>query len=179
LNTLHVILLIQNYSMHFFSKIFFAIIFIIASSFMAKNKYSNITWSAIAVDSVEIGSFEIEIELSAKATKALKDKKESVIVTAYFSGIPKDTSKYLSDGEYPVGSKSIELRNSKNAKFTSLKITKAAFESLADKDVAVLINIYSGRRSSKLNILDGGILQKKISEMKDRKFVMKVKLIGE
>lgn len=130
-------------------------------------------------DSMELPSFEIEIQLSEKAKKQLKKKKETVIVAAYLSGIPKDTTLYMEDGEYAIGAHNIELVDSENAKFTGLKISKAIFESLADKDIQVLINVFSGRRSSNLNLLDCDILQKQISELKDQRFQLKGKLIGE
>ncbi len=129
-------------------------------------------------DSAEIPSFEIEVQLDEKAGKEIKNKKESIIVAAYFSGEPKDTTKYMEDGEYAVANHSIELFDSRLAKFSGIKISKTMYESLANKDIQVLINVYSGRRSSKLNLLDCGILQKRISEVKDQKFILKGKLIG-
>jgi len=130
-------------------------------------------------DSAEIPSFEIETQLSEKAEKRLKEKKESVIVTAYFSGTPKDSTKYMDDGEYAVGTHSIELTDSRIAKFSDVKISKEMYESLADKDIQLLINVYSGRRSSKMNLLDCDILAKPVSEAKGQKFILKGKLIGE
>lgn len=130
-------------------------------------------------DSAAIPSFEIQVELSEKAEKKLKEKKESIIVAAYFSGIPKDTTKYMEDGEYAVGTHTMELTDSRTAKFEKIKISKQVYETLADKDIQVLINIYSGRRSSKMNLLNCDILQKPISQVKDQKFVLKGKLIGE
>ena len=133
----------------------------------------------VAGDSAEIPTFEIQVELSDKAEKKLKDQKESVIVTAYFNGIPKDTTKYMKDGHYAVGANSIELTNSRNAIFKGVKISKDEYESLASKDIEVLINIYSGRRSSEMNLLDCDILEKPISEVRGQKFIIKGKLIGE
>ncbi len=130
-------------------------------------------------DSAVIPSFEIEVKLSEKAEKELKSKKESVIVAAYFSGTPKDSTKYMEDGEYAVGQHHIELTDSRIAKFSGIKISKAMYESLSSPDIQMLINVYSGRRSSKLNLLDCGIVQKSISEFKDQKFVLTGKLIGE
>ena len=130
-------------------------------------------------DSAEIPPFEIEVKLSDKAEKKLKDKKESVIVTAYFSGTPKDSTKYMEDGEYAVGEHSIELTDSRIAKFRGVKISKAMYESLFDLDIQLLINVYSGRRSSKMNYLDVMTLQKPISEFRGQKFVLTGTLIGE
>lgn len=130
-------------------------------------------------DSAEIPSFDITVELSDKAVQELSRKKESIIVTAYYSGTPKDTTKYMEDGGYAVATKSIELVDKKTATFRGIKISKEMYESLADKNIEGLINIYSGRRSSQLNLLDCEILQKPISELKDHQFTLKGKLIGE
>ena len=42
-------------------------------------------------DSILIPDFEIEVSLSPKAEKKLKEDNETVIVSAMFSGTPKDT----------------------------------------------------------------------------------------
>jgi len=133
----------------------------------------------VSGDSAELPSFSIQVDLSPKAEKLLKEKKESIIVAAYFSGIPKDSTKYLEDGEYAFGTHECELTDSRTAIFRGVKISKESFESLADKDFQVLINIYSGRRSMKNNVLDCDILQKKISQVKDQTFIIRGKLIAE
>lgn len=130
-------------------------------------------------DSATIPSFDIEVQLSEKAEKKLKDKKESVIVMAYFSGTPKDSTKYMEDGEYAVGEHSIELTDSRIAKFNGVKISKKMYESLFDLNIELLINVYSGRRAYRDNILDVSTIQKPISEFKDQKFIVTGKLIGE
>ena len=183
--------------MQSFIKIFFAVIIFISCSQPVKEKNQPKTdtvpvakkednkpvaisdYFKVVGDSAEIPSFEIEVKLSEKAEKKLKDKKESVIVTAYFSGTPKDSTKYMEDGEYAVGEHSIELTDSRIAKFKGVKISKQMFESLYNPDIQLLINIYSGRRSSKLNFLDCKTLQKSISEFRDQKFILTGKLIGE
>ena len=130
-------------------------------------------------DSAEIPAFEIQVDLSEKAEKKLKDKKESVIVAAYFSGTPKDSTKYMEDGEYAIADHKIELTDSRIAKFQGVKISKKMYESLYDPNIELLINVYSGRRSYKDNILDVSTIQKPISEFKDQKFIVMGKLIGE
>jgi hypothetical protein len=132
-------------------------------------------------DSLEIPSFDIQVQLSDRAEQKLKDKKESIIVTAYFSGIPKDTTikAYREEGVWSVASGSVELTSSRVAKMEGIKISKKDFDQLANKDINLLINIYSGRRSTPDNILDCDILEKPISQVMGQQFTIKGKLIGE
>ena len=132
-------------------------------------------------DSVEIPSFEIEISLSDKANEKLKKEKESIKVAAYFSGIPKDTTleEYRHSGEYPVTMSEKELLDTRTAKFEGIRFSRSLYDSLANKNITLLINVFSGRRSSKLNFLNCDILQDSISAIKGKHFVLKGKLIGE
>jgi len=133
-------------------------------------------------DSLIIPSFEIEVEPSQNADKKLKDDKETIIVKAIFTGKPKDTTsnEYIEkpwDREVFLTSHQIELTNIRIARFEGVKFSRAKYDSLADKDIRVFINIYSGRKSSQSNLLDGGVLQNKMSKVKGKRFPMKVKLI--
>lgn len=133
-------------------------------------------------DSLVIPSFEVEIALSPKANKQLKAKKETIIVAAYFSGQPKDTTteEYKHSGEMGLANSEKELKgDERTAKIEGVKFSKALYDSLADKDIQMLINVYSGRRSTKVNLLDCDILQDKMSVLKGKKFTLKGKLIGE
>ncbi len=133
----------------------------------------------VAGDSLEIPSFEIQVQLSDRAEQKLKAMKESIIVTAYFSGNPKNKKLISEDGQFPVASGSVELTVSRVANIQGIKISKANFEQLTDKDIQVLINIYSGRRSTQDNLLDCDILEKQISQIKGQRSILKGKLIGE
>ena len=132
-------------------------------------------------DSVIIPSFEIEVSLSKKANEKLKTDKETIIVAAYFSGLPKDTTskEYLKTGEFNITSSERELTDGRIAKFEGIKFSRALYDSLADKNIELLINIYSGRRSTKDNLLDCDIFYDKMSNIKGKKITVKGKLIGE
>ena len=133
----------------------------------------------IAGDSVTIPEFEIEIKLSENAEKKLKSEKESVIVQAYFSGRPKDTTltEYIKQGEINIGASKIELFDKRIARFKNVKISKDEFELLSDKNFEVLINVFSGRRTSPDNLLDMELLQDGIDSIKAKRHVLKGKLI--
>ncbi len=130
-------------------------------------------------DSLIIPSFEIEVSLTAKANQKLKDNKETIIVAAFFTGQPKDTTskQYLENGEMGIAYSERELSNSRIAKFDGVKFSKSLYDSLADKDIQLLINIYSGRKSTDVNLLDCDILQDKMSNIKNKRFNIKGKLI--
>jgi len=135
----------------------------------------------IRVDSVELPSFEIELSLSQKAEEKLKTNKETIIVAAYFSAIPKDTTNkdYVKYGEVTVTSKEKELTNERLTKFEGIKFPRSLYDSLNAESITLLINVYSGRRSLKDNILDCEILHRPVEAIKGNKFTLKGKLIGE
>ncbi|MFI5187093.1 MAG: hypothetical protein ACHQF0_10235 [Chitinophagales bacterium] len=133
-------------------------------------------------DSLEIPSFKIEVSLSQKANEKLKKGNETIIVWAYFSGIPKDTTlkEYLKSGGMSIASTQQELSGeNRTAEIEGVRFSKSLYDSLADKDIQVLINIYSGRKSSRDNLLDCDILEEKMSVVKGKEFTLKGKLIGE
>jgi len=132
-------------------------------------------------DSLVIPSFDIEVSLSEKANEKLRSDKETVVVTAWFSGQPSDTSskEYAASGAMFIRSARIELSNSRVATFGGIKFSQASYDSLAGKDISVLVTIFSGRRSTQDNLLDCAILAEKMSVVKGRKFILEGKLIAE
>ncbi len=131
-------------------------------------------------DSLVIPTFEIEVRSSLKTTQMLTKQKETIIVAAYFAGTPKDEKDMDEIGELQVLRKEMELTgNARIARFSGIKFSKEIFEKLVDKDIRVLINVYSGRRSSDDNLLDCGIMEMKASQFMDKRFLIGCKLIDE
>ena len=136
----------------------------------------------VSGDSIAIPSFRITIELSAKAEKKLAKDKETIIVQAYLSGTPKDSAPSLlvdEMGQMNLGSPSVELKKPGTAVFKSVKISKKSYDLLANNDFHVLINVFSGRKSTELNLLECEILEAPITSVNAKKHVLKGKLIGE
>jgi hypothetical protein len=131
-------------------------------------------------DSILIPDFEIEVSLSPKAEKKLKEDNENVIVSAMFSGTPKDTlsNEYQFMG-LSVKNYDIELTTQRIARFDKVRFHSSILNKLSDADIFLLINVFSGRRSSENNILDVEILEDKMSVVKGKKYILKGKLIGE
>lgn len=132
-------------------------------------------------DYVKLPTFEIEIELSDKAEKKLKNSNETIIVQAYIRGIPKDKENedYIEWGYIDVGQKQIELDSKRIACFSDIMIPNYQVDKLENLNVEVLINVFSGRKTSQFNILDVNILQEPINDIKGKKFTLKGKLIEE
>jgi hypothetical protein len=131
-------------------------------------------------DQVVIPTFEIDVSSSEAAAKTLGNQKETIIVAAYFSGIPSDEKDMDEIGMLPVLNKEIELSGGQRvARFEGLKFPRTIYEKLKDKDIELLINVFSGRKSSEDNLLDCGLLQITASQLKDKRFTLGCKLIEE
>jgi hypothetical protein len=132
-------------------------------------------------DSIEIPEFEISLSLSTKAEDKLAKDHESVIVMAYFSGRPIDKTpkRYKEIGTMFLCAREIELTDKRVARFSGTKFHKELLPLLADKDIDLLINVWSGRRSNEDNLLSCDLLEDKMSNVIGKTFNLKGKLISE
>jgi len=133
-------------------------------------------------DSIVLPSFQITIELTPKAERKLSNDNETIIVRAYLSGEPKDkvTSPLIDEmGLINLGESEVELKKQGTAKFENINVSREAFDLLKKKDFQILINVFSGRKSSDLNLLDCEILEESVTEVRAKKHTLKGKLIGE
>lgn len=131
-------------------------------------------------DSLVFPPFEIEVLESAKAAAAMKKKKETVIVFAGFAGDPINPKDADEIGEMAILNKEIELTGtSRIARFEGLKFSKKQLDRLKDKDIRLLINVYSGRKSSEDNLLSCGIVDAKASNFRYHRFLVGCPLITE
>ena len=135
----------------------------------------------VSGDSVLLPAFAVEAQLSKAAIEKLREKRETVIVNARFSGIPKDTAskEFREWGEMLVKSHSIELDTAYTARFEGIRFPKKLYDLLLEKDIRVMVHIYSGRRTTTDNLLDAGILSGKMSAVKGRTLQLPGKLISE
>jgi len=133
----------------------------------------------ISGDSVLILPFEIAVTLSPKAEEKMKQGKETAIVFVFFTGTPKDSAAahFEEDGSFFVTSARKEIVYGEVARFDSIKFSKEIYDQLADKDIDLGINVYSGRKSSENNLLDCESLFDKISYVVNKRFTIKCKLI--
>lgn len=144
------------------------------------SELKTVTKKDIEIDSIKIPSFEIQIQLTKFADKKLLKYKETIIVKAFYSGIPIDkTNKdFLNYGELLIGITEIELTgNERIARFNKMHISREKFKEIENGEISVLINVFSGRKSSLYNILDCDILQSSINSLKGKKHIIKGKLL--
>lgn len=130
-------------------------------------------------DAVILSPFEIEVSLSPKAREKIIADKETIIISIYFTGIPKDssTAKFEEDGSFYVASAEKELLYGQVARFDSIRIPKIIYDQLSNKDIDLGVNVYSGRKSSQNNLLNCEPLFDKISNVVNKRFILKGKLI--
>lgn len=130
-------------------------------------------------DSVVVPPFEIEVLLSPNAKERIVSGNETIIVAAFLQGTPKDPSKaqLAEDGSFFVGSAEREISYGQIAGFDKLKFSKKIYDQLADKDVDLTVNIYTGRRSSPNNLITGDFLSDKVSHIINKRFTLNYKLI--
>jgi hypothetical protein len=126
--------------------------------------------------------FSVGVTLSDKAGKLLTDDKETIIAAAYFSGFPKPGTprKYLSDiGQVDLGEAHVEISPGTVAKFGPVKLKQDALNQVDTKGPQLLINVYSGRKSSPNNLLDCGIYEDALAPIEGKTIPIACKLIGE
>jgi hypothetical protein len=109
---------------------------------------------------------QIRITLSEAAAKKLRDAHESIKGALYFDG-----DGHSRHGEHTapmravvLGSYDFELDEAGVISVDRATISKEAFKRLSDTDYYYTINVYSGRRAFKDNVLNGGYAGGHISE---------------
>lgn len=133
-------------------------------------------------DSLVLPTFEVEVGLSPKAMADLKKRKETIIVAAYFHAYPNDPKEKAKgmDGEIAVLNKNIELSgDDRIARFEGLKFHKDLLKQMEDQDVQLLINVYSGRKSTGDNLLACGLVDAKASQFRNHRYLVACPLITE
>jgi hypothetical protein len=134
-----------------------------------------------ASETVDYPGFVVNVSFSQKAEKKLFDSKETVIVAGYLTGTPIHPEKHrhgcdMGDG-MSLGDLKAEVQPSQEAKFDSIQIPKKLFEETDQKTPDLLINVYSGRKSSKNNLLECGIFEDSLDAIKDGRINISCKLI--
>jgi hypothetical protein len=126
--------------------------------------------------------FNAAVALSAKAKRKLEESKETVVVAAYFSGNPKSGAlkQYISDtGEIDLGEKQVEIAPGAAASFGEIELKRDSLEQADNQGPLLLVNVYSGRKSSPDNLLDCGIYEGPLKAVQNKSVPISCKLIGE
>ena len=126
--------------------------------------------------------FTVKVTYSQKAMDKLIASKETVIVVGYLYGLPKaGTPKRDIDGvgQVDLGEVKQEIVPAASATFDSVKPDQALIKWVNDQGLQILINVYSGRKSSPNNLLDCGIYEGPLATIQGQSVPISCKLIGE
>jgi hypothetical protein len=127
-------------------------------------------------------SFTVKVTYSQKAMDTLVAAKESVIVAGYLtaSPIPGTPKQYVDHvGEIGLGEVHQEIAPGAIATFSNVKPTPAMMKWVDSSGPQLLINVYSGRKSSPNNLLDCGIYEGSLAAVQGQSIPISCKLIGE
>jgi len=134
--------------------------------------------STLTVDEnqIKLPTFQLELKLSKLAEKELKKSKESIVIVAYIRGTLKNSGE---ENEFEIGEYSVEVTSERIVTLDEVYVSKKKFDKLEDPNFEVLINVFSGRKSSQFNILDVDILQEPIEQIKGKRHYLKGRLLTE
>ncbi|WP_278551243.1 hypothetical protein [Elizabethkingia bruuniana] len=140
------------------------------ASVMTKNEITSsnpaptINKIQIKGDYVIIPDFKVEVNLSDLAVNQLQRNKESIIISLFFYGdvaneatLSEDLKKEIGPNGLKLGVFDIEKRKlAKSNEFDihNIIIPKKLYNALYNKNIRLNINVFSGRRVFKDNILD-------------------------
>ena len=104
--------------------------------------------------------------LSNAAAKKLRDARESIKGFIDFDGdgIPKKNEYTAPNRPVVLGCYQFEVKEAGDVPVANAYISAEAAKRLTDSDYYVTINVFSGRRAFKDNVLDGGFAEMRISQ---------------
>jgi hypothetical protein len=118
---------------------------------------------------VEPYGFKVNVMLSAKAKRRLIQGKETIIILAqYLTGNPKTDA--------PV---EVEIAAGEDVNLAEVKLPQDRLAQTDGQDPEILVNVFSGRKSSENNLLDCEIYQGGLKAVEGRSIDISCKLIGE
>ncbi|MGA2219745.1 MAG: hypothetical protein ABSG51_16765 [Terracidiphilus sp.] len=135
-----------------------------------------------AVSTPEFPGFTLDVTLSEKAMKKLVSSKETVIAAGYITGNPRKGAlkKYVSEmGEVDLGQIQVEFQPGKSARFGEIKLKPDARAQTDGMDPRININVFSGGKSSKDNLIDCGFYEGSLKSLQGQVIPVACKLIGE
>jgi hypothetical protein len=126
--------------------------------------------------------FTITLSYSKKAMDTLGARKETVIVAGYLYGFPKQGTpkRYVDEiGQVDAGEVKDEIVPGAPATFDHIKLDQAMTKWFDSQGPQLLINVYSGRKSSPNNLLDCGLYEGSLKAIQGQTIPISCKLIGE
>jgi hypothetical protein len=138
----------------------------------------------VQAKSIKLPGFSVNVSLSDKAQKRITSGQETIIVFCEITGEPKQNI----DKRYEelLGGLGLTLANVESEKTTAgifqlpeSSIPKKLLQQVKNDDFLLLVNVASGRKSSKDNLLDCGIYQGSLKAAQNKTVEIKCKLIYE
>jgi hypothetical protein len=129
-----------------------------------------------------VPGFTVKVTYSQKEMATLVAGKETVIVVGYLYGFPKQGTpkKYVDEvGQVDMGEVKDEVAPGAPAAFDRIKLDQASVKWFDSQGLQLLINVYSGRKSSPNNLLDCGLYQGSLQAIQGQTIPISCKLIGE
>jgi hypothetical protein len=127
--------------------------------------------------------FSVDVHLSEAAKKKLIDGKETIIIGAYFTGHPKlgAEPQYLDikSGDVVLGDGKQEIHPGETAKFSGLDLNSDALAQVDSQGPRILMSVYSGRKSTKNNLLHCDDYDGSFDSIRGRTIVIRCRLIEE
>jgi hypothetical protein len=125
--------------------------------------------------------FVVAVTYSQKAKDTLTTSKETVIVAGYLTCFPKPGTpkKLIAQGEVGLGQVQKEVAPGQDATFGPVKLDPTGLKWADAQGPQLLINVYSGRKSSPNNLLDCGIYDGPLKDVQGKSIPISCKLIGE
>jgi hypothetical protein len=130
----------------------------------------------------EYPGFSVSVTLSEKAKAKLLLGHETIIVAGYLNGQPKKSAprKLIDEeGQIDLGVVKSEIQPGQVAKFGEVRMNQDALAWVDANGPQLLINVYSGRKSSKDNLLDCGLYEGPLKSIQGATIPISCKLIGE
>lgn len=127
-----------------------------------------------------VPEFVIRFSLGEPAAKKLSSAEETIRVSVTFDGdgIPLSKVKAAPNRDVMLGKYSFELRKPGDIRVTDAVISQNAYKRLSDKNFHFTINVTSGRRAFKNNVLQGGYAAGRLSDLdRDKPIEIKCDLI--
>jgi hypothetical protein len=126
--------------------------------------------------------FSVDVQLSDAAKKKLVDDKETIIVLGVFTGHPKEgaEARFLDKvGQVLLGEVRREIRPGEIATFEQINLNPNALAQIDSQGPWVFIEVFSGRRSSKDNLLYSEDYEGGFESVLGRTMVLHCQLIAE
>ena len=137
----------------------------------------------IAAQVPNSSQFSVDVQLSEAARKKLIASKETIVVALDFAGHPKQgtEARYLDikSGDVVLGRVEEEIHPGETAKFNELKLNSDALALIDAHGPNILISVFSGRKSSKDNLLDCEAYDGSLDSVHGRTIEIPCQLIGE